>query len=256
MTSPLDTSPSARTGVVLAAGYGSRLTGLARRTDPKPLTPIAGRPLLFRTLDSLQTAGCGRAVVVLGYGADRIREAIGAEYDGALEVTFAHNDRYDLSNGISVLAARPYVEGPFVLTMADHVLGDALMHQVREHTPPPEGATLLVDANVASVFDIDDATKVQVEDGRIRAIGKDLNTYNAIDTGVFVCTLRLMTALQDVVDARGDASLSDGIRRLAEKGQMRALDIGDGFWQDIDNADMLAHAEQFLAERASVLDDA
>lgn len=247
-----------RTGVVLAAGYGSRLTGLARRTDPKPLTPVAGRPLLFRTLDNLQRAGCERVVIVLGYGAEAIQTALHERYEGSLRLRFAHNDRYDLSNGLSVLAARSHLDGPFVLTMADHVLGDTLMQTVRMHTPPPRGATLLVDRKVDTIFDMDDATKVQVANGRVQAIGKGLTTYNAIDTGVFMCTQHLMEALQHVATEKGDASLSDGIERLASNGRMHALDIGDGFWQDIDNAEMLAHAETFLdqQERAASVDEA
>lgn len=245
----MPTATSCTTGVVLAAGYGLRLTELARRTDPKPLTPVAGRPLLFRTFDNLQEAGCTRVVVVLGYGAAAIRTAVRNQYAGPLTVAFVRNDRYDLSNGLSVLAARPKVDGPFLLTMADHILGRELMKAACVHTPPSRGATLLVDRKIDTIFDLDDATKVRVTDGSIEDIGKHLSDYNAIDTGVFVCTQHLMDALQDIADTEGDASLSDGIRHLAERDRMRTLDIGDGFWQDIDNAEMLAHAEEVLAER-------
>ena len=43
-------SSPARTGVVLAAGFGSRLKGVVASTDLKPLTPVAGTPLIVRTL--------------------------------------------------------------------------------------------------------------------------------------------------------------------------------------------------------------
>jgi len=240
-------SATPRTGVILAAGFGSRLAGTHDATNLKPLTPVAGTPLLIRTLNSLETAGCTRAVIVVGYGMETVQEEIQARYDGPLSLTFAVNEHYDLQNGVSVLAAEPYVEGsPFLLTMADHVLSDTLMEKARYHHPPEHGATLLVDYKLDTIFDMDDATKVRVENGRPRAIGKTLDEYNCVDTGVFVATEGLMEALSAVYAAKGDVALSDGIQRLMGEGRMQTLDIGAGFWQDVDTPEMLAHAEELL----------
>ena len=240
-------SSLSRTGIVLAAGFGSRLAGTHEATDLKPLTPVAGTPLLLRTLHSLETAGCSRAVIVVGYGMDTVQTEIENRYDGPLSLTFAVNEHYDRQNGVSVLAAEPYVDdGPFLLTMADHVLGDTLMEKARHHRPPEHGATLLVDYKLDTIFDMDDAMKMRVEDGRPRAIGKRLDEYNCVDTGVFVATSGLMEALSAVYAAKGDAALSDGIQRLMGEGRMQTLDIGSGFWQDVDTPEMLAHAEEML----------
>lgn len=238
---------SSRTGIILAAGFGSRLAGTQEATNLKPLTPVAGTPLLIRTLNSLETAGCTRAVIVVGYGMETVQAEIQDRYDGPLALTFAVNEHYDLQNGVSVLAAEPYVDqGPFLLTMADHVLGDTLMEKARRHRPPERGATLLVDHKLSTIFDMDDATKVRVENGRPQSIGKRLDDYNCVDTGVFVATDGLMEALSAVYAAKGDAALSDGIQRLMGEGRMQTLDIGAGFWQDVDTPEMLAHAEEML----------
>ena len=238
--------PAYRTGVVLAAGFGSRLVGTSSQTDLKPLTPVAGTPLILRTLESLRVAGCERVVIVLGHEPADVRDAVEAHYGGALEVAYALNKDFDRQNGLSVLAARPLVDGPFLLTMADHVIGDELMEAARLHRPPPDGATLLVDYKLDAVFDMDDATKVLERNGRVEAIGKALETFNCVDTGVFVCTHGLMDALEVVLRRQGDAALSDGVRLLAAEGKMRTLDIGEGFWQDVDTPEMLAHAEMSL----------
>lgn len=235
-----------RTGLVLAAGFGSRLLGTSEETALKPLTPVAGVPLLLRTFRSLELAGCERIVVVVGHGADEVREAARSVYDGAADVRFVVNERYDLANGVSVLSARDEVEGDFVLTMADHVFSPSVMRLAGSHMPPEHGATLLVDYDVAGVFDLDDATKVLEQDGRIVAIGKQIADYNCIDTGLFVCTSTLMDALAEVYEQRGDASLSDGVGRLAAAGRMTVLPIGDGFWQDVDTPAMLTEAERRL----------
>lgn len=237
---------SVRTGVVLAAGFGSRLAGISEATDLKPLTQVAGKPLILRTLHSLEQAGCTRAVIVLGYCSETHRTAITDLYRGPLSLHFVVNERYDLKNGVSVLAAGPYVTGDFVLMMADHVVGPEVMRLAQRHTPTAGGATLLVDYKLGTIFDMEDATKVYASNNQVQAIGKALVDYNCIDTGVFVCTAGLLEALQTVFNETGDASLSDGVQYLAQQGRMEVLDIGSGFWQDVDTPEMLAHAEAVL----------
>ena len=62
-------------GVILAAGMAKRLRPLTD-TKPKCLLTIAGRTLLERTIDAMTQAGITEFVVVTGYRADQIREAI------------------------------------------------------------------------------------------------------------------------------------------------------------------------------------
>jgi bifunctional UDP-N-acetylglucosamine pyrophosphorylase / glucosamine-1-phosphate N-acetyltransferase len=58
--------------VVLAAGEGTRM----RSSRPKVLHEVAGRPLVAWVLDALQGAGASHTVVVVGTGADAVREAL------------------------------------------------------------------------------------------------------------------------------------------------------------------------------------
>ena len=58
--------------VVLAAGKGTRM-GSDR---PKVLHELAGKPMLFYTLEKLNNAGIGKIIVVIGYKGNEVREAI------------------------------------------------------------------------------------------------------------------------------------------------------------------------------------
>ena len=59
--------------VVLAAGEGKRF----RSSVPKPLHPAAGRPLLWHVLAAAAPLGADPVVVVIGRGADQVRDAVG-----------------------------------------------------------------------------------------------------------------------------------------------------------------------------------
>jgi choline kinase len=211
---------------------------------------VAGIPLIVRTLESLRVAGCRRVVVVLGYRAENLESEIRGIYSGPLSLDFVYNPHFEKSNGLSVTAARDAIGGEdFVLVMADHVLGDDLMEIAARTVPPVDGAALLVDYKLDSVFDMDDATKVLVRGDRVESIGKHIQEYNCIDTGVFVCTTGLIDALEEVYAEEYDTSLSDGVQLLGEKGRMQAVSIGASFWQDVDTPEMLAHAEKILGAR-------
>jgi len=240
-----------RKGIILAAGLGSRLVSDIGQGDCKPLMLVDNIALLIRTIRSLEIASCDQVIIVLGHQAEVIENFISSEYEGIVPLQFVVNRDYHLQNGISVLVAERYVGNEFVLTMADHILDDEIMLLIRDHHPAIGGATLCVDYKVDTIFDIQDATKVLAVDSRVKQIGKNLQEFNCIDTGVFVGSQGLMNAIKQVYREKGDASLSEGVQLLADKGLMGVLDIKDAFWQDVDNLDMLQHAEKLLNGKAA-----
>ena len=59
---------------------------------------------------------------------------------------------------------------------------------------------------------------------------------------MFLCSPSLFDRL-DSATRDGNCSLSDGMRQLAEERRLRALEIGEANWQDVDTPEALAHAE-------------
>jgi choline kinase len=150
------------------------------------------------------------------------------------------NPDYHKSNGISALKARTVLRDNFLLLMADHLFEpETARMMVRQRLAPGE-VILGVDPDINRIYDIDDATKVRRRGNRIMDIGKELEEYDAIDTGMFLCTPALFEDL-DLASRDGDCSLSDGMRRLTRGGWLRALEI-DAPWHDLDTPEALAHA--------------
>ena len=94
--------------------------------------------------------------------------------------------------------------------------------------------------------------KVQTDGDRVVAIGKNLATYDAIDTGIFLCPNELFEYLRRV-RRDGDCSLADGVRLMAEERKVRAIDIGEAWWQDVDTFEMRARAEEMSSVARSVI---
>ncbi|HSN99373.1 MAG TPA: NTP transferase domain-containing protein [Candidatus Nanopelagicales bacterium] len=230
--------------VVLAAGTGSRLVN--GEAQPKPLKPVAGVPLLVRILRVLQAEGIREAVIVVGHQGDLIRRALVAEPSLTLSFTFVENEHFTLKNGVSLLAARAHVTEGTLLTMADHLYAPEIVRRLRAMDLPRGASALAIDHDIERCFDLDDATKVRVEHGRIVDIGKEIAAYDALDTGVFRIGPELLDELACLFAKHGDCSLSDGVRALSARGMFHVCDAGDARWIDVDTPAALEQAEALL----------
>ena len=232
--------------VILAAGKGQRLRPGGYL---KPLTPLLGVTLLERVVLACRDVGVSECIVVLGYGKERIGERLDELADRAgIAVRGVENPHWEEGNGTSALAAQPYIRGSFLLAMCDHVFDPAILRRLVAAGSEGAECRLAVDYRTEQVFRLDDATKVQLTDSTITAIGKDLESYTAVDTGLFFCRPKVFNALQHARVA-GEGSLSAGWRRLIPHRQFQALDIGEAFWVDVDTPESLRYAERVLRSR-------
>ncbi len=234
------------TAVILAAGLGSRLACLC--DQPKPLAPLLGLSLIERAICTFALdLGIRRVIVVLGHGAEqleaRLRD-VAARRGVSIECVRAAN--WQLGNGASALAVRDLVgEGPFFLAMADHLFDAEMGHLLAARPPRPGQILLAVDRDQQRVFDLEDVTRVRLADGRIAAIGKGLDRWDAADTGLFLCTDGLFEGLARAA-AKGRHGLSDGVRELAAEGRALAIDASGHWWLDVDTPAAFREAERHL----------
>ena len=234
-----------RDAVVLAAGNGDRFQSGTRGS--KLLQPLLGQPLIVRTLSTAAAAGIRTFHVVTGYQADAVRAAVERGVPAGTSVNFTSNPDWHLENGVSVLAARARLrDRRFALLMGDHVFEATVLARMLKEPVAPNESLLAVDTRDVPASVAAEATKVRLRGDRIIAIGKDLASHDALDTGLFVCAPVLFDALEAAREG-GDTTLSGGIRLLAAMGLMRASDVGTAGWCDIDTLDDLAAAENLLS---------
>jgi len=233
-------------GLIVAAGKGERIASLGAS---KPLIPLLEKPLIEWVMDGASRAGVRDFVVITGHGADRLTRSL-EDIAGRLSVNVEtrFNPRFDEPNGLSVFAAREMVEGPFILLMTDHIFDPAMVSDLMRSPFPDDAVTLVVDygLNRNEYVDLDDVTKVQLQDDRIVDIGKEIPQYNAYDTGIFRGTPLLFDALEENLNRGVEMSISAAMRLLGSRGQARGRDSAGRFWIDVDDEPAFHKTEEYL----------
>ena len=130
--------------MILAAGLGTRMRPLTDHC-PKPLLPVAGKPLIVHHLERLATAGIREVVVNVSYRAEQIIEALGDGSTFGVAIAWSREET-PLETGGGIHWALPLLgESPFLLINGDiwcdldpaslPALGDDLAHLVLVDNP-------------------------------------------------------------------------------------------------------------------------
>ena len=230
------------TGVVLAAGEGTRLRPLTRNR-PKPMLPAGTRPILEYVFDALVEAGIGEILVVVGYKRDRVQKRFGSTYRD-VPVTYVRQAK-QLGSGHALLQARDAVEGPFVAVNGDRVIdpatvtatldrfdGDDPVMAVREHPR----------ANQYGAVELDGDRVVELAE---KPSG---DAYRLINAGVYALPGDWFEQLADTPRRDGSLILTDGLTPQVEDAGVPAVRTG-GVWVDATYPwDLLEVTRRLLAD--------
>ena len=230
----------AATAMVLAAGFGERMRPLTLRM-PKPLVPIAGKPLIDHVLDRLAAAGVETAVVNVHYLPEQL-EAHLANRGGLPPKTLVSDERgVLLDTGGGTKKALPLLgRGPFFVHNADSVWSEgaspALSRMLKKWNPAAMDCLLLLAPAATSIGYAARGDFSMSPDGRLARRGPNEVVPFAF-TGVSLCDERLF---KDAPEGRFSLNLLWD-RSLA-KGRLYGIRL-DGRWMHVGTPDALAEAE-------------
>src|SRR3989344_2414968 len=103
--------------VILAAGESTRTWPLTQ-TVPKPLLPIANKPILAYHLDALQGLA-DEAIIVVGYKKEMIKNHFGERW-GSLKIIYVEQHEAK-GTGHALMAAKDLIRDDFLLMMGDDI---------------------------------------------------------------------------------------------------------------------------------------
>ena len=207
--------------IILAAGQGKRM----RSDRAKVLHEVCGRPMIRYVVDAARGAGAKSIVVVVGFGADQVREALADEPD----VHFATQHR-QLGTGDAVIACRPLLEGyrgPALVLVGDEPLlregplGDLFQRQQFEQldclmgtavVPDPSGFGRILRDSAGRFLRIVEQRDCTPEEAAIREI----------NPSCYVFELPILWEALDRLDtsnAQGEYYLTDAPELLIQMGR-------------------------------------
>lgn len=237
-----------RHAIILAAGKSQRFRDKGLK-KPKVLLKIGGLRLLERSILTLREAGIEHFRITVGAYREQIMEEMKQiPRLKEMDIEYIECEDYELGNGVSFGAGADGLEKPFLLTMSDHIFSpETIKEFIGKALEEPNLPALACDPNLEEVFDMDDATKVVSDSGKIKSIGKELESYDLVDTGLFYFPAKYGNNIAAQVKA-GARSVSNIIQGFMNNEGVRATALVKPMWQDVDYPGMKKEAEKRLVE--------
>ena len=218
------------TAVILAAGEGRRLEPLTNRR-PKPMVPVANRPLLEHVVETVAAAGIDRIVLVVGYKQERIRNHFGDGDEWDVTIKYVEQST-QLGTGHAVLQAESVVDGPFIVLNGDRIVDTEAVSTVRNHLH--DDAAPLV--TVTAVEHPREYGVVQSDGDRVTNIDEKPEgpvDTNRINAGVYGFSTAIFDAIR-ATQTTGELAITATLNDLAVEETVTSLSY-DGRWLDVSN---------------------
>ena len=239
------------TAVILAAGKGTRM----KSKLPKVLHKVGGHPMLEHVMDAAEAAGCRDNVVVIGHGAELVRELVGDRARIALQaeqlgtghaVLQAADTLKDFSGTVMILCGdTPLLEAEELQKFyAEHVKSGAAATVMSALMDDPFGyGRILRDANgdVAGIVEQKDASEEQKQI-------KEINTGNyCVEAPLLFEVLRTLGNN----NAQGEYYLTDVLAKLRAMGKKvgGVITADSEMIMGVNSRRQLAEAESVMRRR-------
>ncbi|WP_456076825.1 aminotransferase class I/II-fold pyridoxal phosphate-dependent enzyme [Hoylesella timonensis] len=248
--------------IILAAGMGRRL-GSYTKENTKCMVPVNGVKLIDRVLTQLSQLNLQRVIIVVGYKGQELIKYLDHRYDDKLKIEFVNNPIYDRTNNIYSLSLvkEQMQEDDTLLIESDLIFSDRLFSMILADERP----------NIALVAKYEtwmDGTMVRIDsDGNIvNFVPKKAFNYQEVDSyyktvniykfsKVFSQT-QYVPFLDAYCKALGNNEYYEQVLRvitLLDKTNLKALDIGNEKWYEIDDVQDLDIAETIFAKDDEML---
>ena len=229
--------------VVLAAGTGSRMRPLTD-TLPKPMLPVAGRPICGHVARDAVSAGADELVLVVGYEAQTVRDYFGSEYEG-VPVTYVEQPaRRGTADALRV--ARAELDGAFAVLNGDNLYDAASLRRLFE-SGPAVGATRVAEPSNYGVLDVTDGVVTGIVEK------PEEPPSSLVNAGAYAFPLEATEWLDVTESDRGEYEITDVLARVICERAVTPVEFEQ--WLDVGRPwELLAANEWKLAEQVTRID--
>ncbi|WP_254862348.1 sugar phosphate nucleotidyltransferase [Halovivax gelatinilyticus] len=215
--------------VILAAGEGRRLTPLTHRR-PKPMLPVANRPLLEYVVSAIAEAGIDRVVMVVGHRQERIRTHFRDGDDWGVTIEYVDQSTR-LGTAHAVSQVEDVVHGPFLVLNGDRIVDPSLIRDVRstllESGSPVVSVTPSKRPSEYGVIELDGDRIVSIEEKPAAVSASAL-----INAGVYGFDADIFRAIYETPQEDGELAITTTLASYVETGSISTVRYR-GTWLDV-----------------------
>lgn len=152
--------------VIMAGGKGTRLRAITNDEIPKPMAPIAGKPILQWQIEALRRGGVTDVILVVGHLGEKIEAFFGDGRDFGVNISY-YREEQPLGTAGALAELGERLKETFLLVFGDTVFDISIPRMLAFHREKGALATLFVHPN-SHPFDSD--IVLRDPDGRVREL--------------------------------------------------------------------------------------
>ena len=216
--------------VILAAGKGTRMHPLTEDT-PKPLLPVAGKPIIQHSIDLLDDEA-GEIIIVAGYQLDQLRE----HFNGRENIRIVEQENPE-GTADAALQAKPYIDGKTVVLNGDDIYGEEVREAIKH-----DSAVLGAQSPTPEKFGV-----LEIKAGKLESIQEkpEEPPSNFVNTGFYVVQPGFFDLLKNVEKSeRGEYEITDALEQYITQEEVEVIETKTWLpcsypWQLIDANEVL-----------------
>jgi glucose-1-phosphate thymidylyltransferase len=238
--------------LIPVAGAGTRLRPHTY-TQPKPLIPVAGKPILAHIIDELIKADFTEFVFVIGYLGEKVRDYVQNRYKNIHCEFVVQEEREGL--GHAVWTAREFLkdEKELLIVLGDTVF-DMDMNLMLKTTTTSLGVHTVADPREFGIVDLDDkgfikkvTEKPRIPHSNLALVG----LYKILEVNELIQGIE--HNMNNNIRTNGEFQLADGLQRMIEKGvKMTTVPVNN--WFDCGKKDILLETNKSLLNKHNLFD--
>ncbi len=208
-------------GVILAAGRGSRMQAFSNEY-PKPILPVANKPLLVYQIELLQSVGIVDIIILIGHKGYQIARVLGDGSRYGVKLKYVEQTRM-LGIAHAVGQLEPHIDRPFLMFLGDiFFVPKDIEEMFKTFERLGEGAVLAtkLESNLEAIKR--NYSVVKNVDGRVvRVIEKPKHVSNNLKgVGIYLFDLHVFDAIRRTprTAMRDEYEITDTIQVLINDG--------------------------------------